>query len=413
MGLFDIFNRRKEVKSNIEERKVHLGGLLFNNLNSYSENRAMNLSAFYSGVEQISNSIAMLPKNIVSYDNDERHKIEHSLWYVLNVKPNNKWVPFTMWKEAIEHVIIKGAAYFYIERDSNLNVKAIYPIENDFVQPMILEDGTVKYSVVGMGIIDAVNMLDFAMHRDNLYKGVSLLKYAREVLRSSANAEKASDNFYKSGAGLSGILKASATLTNEQKLQIRESWEQAFNSDKARGIAVLPQGLDFSPVSVAAKDAQLLESRDFNIDEVARYLNISPIKLYKLKDVSYSSLEATNLCYLEDTIKPYAVMISHEINLKLFKPSEIGKVGVDFDFTDAMQTNKQALAEYYRTLLTNGVLSINDIRKQLGFPVLKGAEGDCHWLQISYASAADIAEGKFIKQDNQSQNQKVDNKVKE
>ena len=228
----------------------------------------------------------------------------------------------------------------------------------------------------------------------------------------SANAENAANKFYKGGAGLSGILKASATVSDEQKLQIRKSWSEAFTSSDGNGVAVIPQNLDFQPVSVNPKDAMLIEARQFNVVEIARYLNISPIRLYDLHEVSYSSMEATNMSYLEDTVKPYATMISNEINLKLFKPSEVGKIGIRFDFTDALQTNRQALAEYYRTLLTNGILSINDIRKQLGFPQLEGEEGNTHWLQISYANAADIAAGKFIKQDAQGQNQEVDNKVK-
>ena len=277
---------------------------------------------------------------------------------------------------------------------------------------MLQPDGSLKYSVVGLGVFNQEDILDFAMHRDDMWLGISLLKYADNTLKSAQHAEKTSDNFFQSGAGLSGILKANQTLTNEQKQQIRESWSAAFNSDKARGLAIIPQGLDFQAVSVNPEDAQMLESRKFNVLEIARYLNISPVRLFDMTQVSYNSMESINLSYLSDTVQPYCEMICDELNLKLFKPSEVGKFVIDFDFSAALQTNRQQLAEYYRTLLTNGILSIDDIRGELGYPKLGNDAGKAHWVQISYANAEDIAAGKYIKQQGQSQNQNVDNKVK-
>lgn len=410
-----LFNRNKKTDKNIEERADHKPlGLLFNGLSSYSESKAMKLAAFYCGVNQISNSVAMLPKNIVFHDLDETVPVNHQLFTVLNLKPNSRYTPYNLWKQAIEHIILKGNAYFLIERDKRLNVVAIHPIENQFITVLPQADGSIKYSIAGIGTVDSCDILDFAMHYDEMHNGISLLKYASQTLSSAENAEESSDNFYKGGAGLSGILKASQTLTKEQKEQIRESWQQAFTSSSARGIAVLPQGLDFQAVSVDAKDAQLLESRSFNVIEIARFLNISPIRLFDLSEVSYSSMEATNLSYLEDSVRPYCEMIANEINLKLFKPSEVGKYAVAFDYANALQTNRQALGEYYRMMITNGILSLNEVRKELGYPKLKEDYGNEHYLQISYGSAKNIAEGQYIKQSQESQTQSTqqDNKVK-
>ena len=357
----------------------------------------MKLSAFYCGVNQISNAVAMLPINIVKYDFDEKQPIAHKLWQILNLSPDQKFNHFGAFKAAVESVIIQGNAYFFIERDERLNVKGLHLLNPDYVTPMPQEDGTVKYLVAGMReAVDAVNMIHLWMHVDERFNGVSLLKYAYNTLTSSTDAEETANNFYRGGAGLNGVLKASATLTNEQKKQIRDSWQQAFQSG-GNGVAVLPQGLDYQPVSVSPEDAQLLESREFNVVEIARFLNISPIKLFQVDDVSYNSMESTQLYFLQDTITPYVQIFVEEFNRKLFKPSEVGKLGVMFDLTNAMQTNRKELAEYYRTLLTNGIMSIDEIRGQMGLPKLGTKAGDSHWLQLSYASADDIAEGKYIK----------------
>ena len=406
-----IFSRRQK-KQPVEERSEKLGGLLFNSTSSFSTTKSMRLSAVYCATNQISNSVASLPIQIVQYDNDERKPIEHPLWQLLNLCPDAKYNHFNVFKMAIESVILKGNAYFYIERDNKLNVKALHYINQDYVTPMLQRDGTVKYIVNGFSeAVDAVNMLHLWMHVDDTFRGISLLKYAVKALEGSADAENTANNFYKGGAGLNGILKASATLTNEQKKQIRESWSQAFSSE-GNGVAVLPQGLDYQSVSVNPEDAQLLESRNFNITEIARFFNISPIKLYQLEEVSYSSMESTQLYYLQDTIQPYVQMIEEEMNRKLFKPSEVGRIGVHFDFTQAMSTNKQAEAEYYRTLLTNGILTINEIRGQMGYSKIEGDAGNAHFVQISYGTAEDIAAGKYVSQNTQEQKQQVDNKVK-
>lgn len=410
MALF----KRNNPKNKVEEQRSSSTsplGLLFNSVSSFSDQKALSLSAFFCGVEQISNAVAMLPFNVAENKNDELKRVKHNLNFILGVQPNNRWNPFNMWKEAVQHIILRGNAYFYIERDERLNVKAIYPIENDFVTVLPQEDGTVKYSVSGFRVLEAFEMIDIAMHRDEFYNGVPLLKYAYRTLNGASNAETASDNFYKSGAGLSGILKASATLTDAQKQQIRTSWDEAFSGEKARGIAVLPQGLDFQAVSVSPEDAQMLESRQFNVLEIARFLNISPIRLFDLSDVSYSSMEATNLSFLSDTVAPYMSAILSEMDLKLFKPSEVGKFEVITDYKQAMQTNRQALAEYYRTLLNSGVLCIDEVRSDLGYPKLGTDAGKMHYIQVSYANAEDIAQGKFIKNGGQDQNQELDKKL--
>ena len=119
------------------------------------------------------------------------------------------------------------------------------------------------------------------------------------------------------------------------------------------------------------------------------------------------------MSYLQDTILPFTQLMEDEFNLKLFKPSEVGKITVDFDYSVLVQTDKNTEAEYYTKLLTNGVLTINDVRSKLGLEPSQEIGSDKHWIQISYATVENVASGAYIKQTDQSQGQKVDNKVKQ
>lgn len=201
-------------------------------------------------------------------------------------------------------------------------------------------------------------------------------------------------------------------MTNDQKEQIRNSWNSAFGGENKTGIAVLPAGLQYTPISVDPKDGQLLESREFNVYTVARWLNIPPSKLFEMGDVSYNSMEFSQLEYLQGTIGPYATLIQDEFNRKLFKPSQVGKYKIDMDFTALMSTNKQAEAEYYRAMITNGILTLNEVREKLNYEPVDEI-GDIHWVQLSYANAKKIADGSYTKQNAQdpSSNTKLDNKV--
>lgn len=393
-----LFSRKDKNKTDGTEKRSRGLGLAFANGSSFSESASMKLSAVYAATNQISNAVAMLPINIVRYGFDEKQPIAHKLWEVLNVRPEKMYNHFNSFKMAVESVILRGNGYFYIVRDDKLNVIELRYINPDFVQPLPMPDGTIRYIVQGFpAAVDAADMIHLFIRCDEMHNGISLLRYACKVLTSASNAEETADKFYKGGAGLNGIIKAQATLTKDQKEQIREAWGDAF-SKNGNGVAVLPQGLEYQPISVSPEDAQLLESRKFGIEEIARFFCISPIKLQVLGDVSYNSMESAELNFLYDTVAPYVKMFEEEFNRKLFKPSEVGKIGVMFDYTSSLQTNRKELAEYYRLMVTNGIMTVDEVRGQMGMPKLNTPGSTTTFIQLSYGSANDIAEGKYIKQ---------------
>ena len=412
MAFFDFLRKKEASVRQEEERSLGLG-LGFNNISSYANTQSMRLSAVYAATNMISNSCALIPMKVLSTKGGRRKEVEnHSLNMILNLSPNSKHNHFNFFKLLIESVILKGNGYAYIERDGNLNVKALHLINPDFVNPVITDDG-IKYLVNGMDkAIDAINMIHLYQHLDDTFRGISTIKYADMALSGAYNAEKHSDNFFKSGAGLMGVLKSSAPMTNEQKKQVAESWSASIKNTLGGGVAILPQGLDFQSISVSPEDSQLLDVRKYNVIEIARFFNISPVKLFDYSNVSYSTLEQTSMSYLQDTILPFTQLMEDEFNRKLFKPSEVGKYMVDFDYSVLVQTDKTSEAEYYNKLLTNGILSVNDVRAKLGYEPIPAEEGgDAHFIQISYGTVKNVVDGVYVKQTAQTQNQKLDNKV--
>lgn len=412
-----IFNRKPTETVKVEEERGLFDGLGlgYNTASSYSNSQAMKLSTAYACTNLLSNSVALLPIKIVKYVNGRKVEMtDHPLQKILNLTPNKKYNKFNLFKLLMESVILNGNGYLYIQRDDKLNVKSLELLDPAYVQPLPQNDGSVKYLINGMSTaVDSNNIIHLYQHVDEMFNGISVIKYASMALAGAYSKEKHSDNFFKGGAGLMGVLKASAPLTDAQKTQIAQSWEKSISKTASGGVAILPQGLDFQSISVSPEDSQLLEARAYDVVQICRFFNVSPLKVFDYSHMSYSSLEQVSLSYLQDSVLPYTQLMEDEFNRKLFKPSEVGEYGIDFDFTAIVQADKKAEADYYRQLLVNGILSINEVRDKMGYSPIEEDYGAQHWIQISYATADAIASGAYIKGQDQGQNQKVDNKVKQ
>lgn len=414
MGIFSFLRRKKDEPVQ-EERNVVLQGLGFATSTSYSNERALKLSAVYAAVNQISNSIAILPINVFEKVDNNKKQIKHQLAELLNGRPDGKNTHFNFVKQIIESVILRGNGYALIVRDERLNVKQLIYLDTADVQPVPQKDGSIKYLVNGLpNAVDAVDMLDFHMHVDEMYRGISVLRYAWECLKTASEAEKQAGNFFAGGNNLSGVIKVNAPLTTEQKKELVENWKGTFNnsSNGYIPVAVLPQHVDFQPISVSPEDAQLLDSRQFSIYEIARFFLIPPSKLFVFDNVNYNGLEYSQLMYLQDTLLPYVNMLEDEIDTKCFRPSEQGKRVIDFDFTALMNADKKTEAEYYRTLITNGLVTVNEAREKLGFGPSEIDGANELFMQMSYSTVKNIASGILINQKQEPKTSTIDNKVK-
>lgn len=408
----------KETETHKEEERSIFGGmgLEYNSISSYSNSLAMRLATAYACTNILSNSVALLPIKVVSFKGGKKSEIDHPLNKILNLSPNNKYNRYNFFKLLIESVILNGNGYAYINRDEKLNVVSLELLDPAYVTPLPQGDGSVKYLIQGMDhAVDSMNVIHLYQHVDEMYNGISVIKYADMTLRAAFDTERQANNFYRSGAGLMGVLKASAPLTEAQKTQIAQSWEKSISRTSGGGVAILPQGLDFQPISVSPEDAQLLESRGYDTIQICRFFNVSPLKVFDYSHMSYSSLEQVSMSYLQDSVLPYTQLIEDEFNRKVFRPSEIGKIYIDFDYTALIGVDKKSEAEYYRTLITNGMISVNEARVKLGFAPLDGDEYNQNFLQLSYGTVKNINEGAYIKNNPQDATGevKVDNNAKE
>lgn len=378
-------------KKQQEERSSSFDYLLYNGANSYSTSKALLLSTVYRCVEVISDSVAQLPLEPYKIDS-EGFKIKftsHPSYRLLNSEPNSRMSRFTFIKTLVVSTLLKGNGYAYIERDSEGNAVALHYIPSELVtiiKPKTLKDNT-AYSITGIGnVIEACNMIHILNFSYDGVEGISTLTHAKNTLGLSADSEAHASGFFKGGANLAGILTVQSTLTSKQKNDLKSSWQSAFSpaTGQPNGVAVLEGNMQFEPITVNPADSQLLETRQFNVIDICRFFGVSPVKAFDLSKSSYSTVEATNLSFLTDTLSPLLEKIELEFERKLYKPSEKESIDVRFDTARLLRADKQSLANYYNTLFNIGVVSSNDIRKELDMQRIEG--GDTHFVQCNLSN---------------------------
>lgn len=381
MGLFD-WNKKKEQK---EVRSCFFDSLMYNQNGGYTTNKAMLLSTVYRCVDIISDSVAQLPLEpyLINAEGYKEKFVKHPTYYLLNREPNKRMSRFTFIKTLIVSTLLKGNGYAYIERDGKGDAIALHYIQSDFVTIIDNKDG-IKYSVVGIkGYVEPCNMIHILNFSYDGITGISTLQHAKQTLGLASDSESHATGFFKGGANLAGILKVHSSLTGKQKNELKTSWQTAFSptTGTPNGVAVLEGNMDFQPITVNPSDAQLLETRQFNVIDICRFFGVSPVKAFDLSKSSYSTVEATQLAFLTDTLSPLLEKIELEFERKLYKPSERNNINVRFDTSVLLRADKQSLANYYNTLFNIGVVSANDIRKQLDLPAIEG--GDSHFVQVN------------------------------
>ncbi len=352
-----------------------------------SRSKPMLLSTVYRCVDLISDSVAVLPLKTYALDKDgfKREFKEHPAYSLLDLEPNEDMTRFVFFKTLMASVLLTGNGYAYIERDYKLNLLQLIYIPKSHVSIVWVTDTNgimrKRYQVTGFKELveprDMIHVLNFSY--DGII-GVSTLTHARQTLGIATSSEEHAAGFFKNG-GMSGILTVEGTrLDKSQKDQIYTTWEERI-VNHPNGIAVLEGNMKYQPITINPKDVQLLESRLFNVVDLCRFFSVSPVKAFDLSKSSYSTVEATQLQYLTDTVLAVITKIEQEINRKVFLPSERGKVIAEFDTSAILRTDKGAQAAYYKDLSIIGAATPNEVRRENNLPRIEN--GDKAFVQVN------------------------------
>ena len=327
---------------------------------------AVQVSTVYACVRVIAETIASLPLAI--YEETEggsRKATEHQLYRLLHDEPNPEMTSFIMRETMLTHLLLWGNSYSQIIRSGRNKIIGLYPLLPDKMEVDRDSKGTLTYTYsTTEGMTVALQPTD-VLHIPGLgfdgIMGYSPIALEKNAIGLGIAAEEYGSRFFQNGARPSGILTHPNTVKDPKRL--RESWNAAYGgSSNGSKVAILEESMTFTPISMPNNEAQFLETRKFQVEEICRIFRVPPHLIGNLDRATYSNIEHMSIDFAMHTIRPWLVRIEQAMNRALFTDNEKGHFYVQFNIDGLMRGDYKSRMEGYSIGRQNGWLSANDIR---------------------------------------------------
>lgn len=340
-----------------------------------NERTSMQMTAVYSCVRILSEAVAGLPLHLYSYaDGGSKEKaVEHPLYFLLHDEPNPEMTSFVFRETLMTHLLLWGNAYAQIIRNGKSEVMALYPLMPDRMTVERDEKGrlyyeystssddapTMKGSTVKLSPSEVFHVPGLGF--DGLV-GYSPIAMAKNAIGMAIACEEYGAKLFANGAQPSGVLEHPGTLKDPTK--VRESWQSTFGgSHNANKVAVLEEGMKYTPISISPEQAQFLETRKFQINEIARIFRVPPHMVGDLEKSSFSNIEQQSLEFVKYTLDPWVCRWEQSMVRSLLTEEEKKQYFIKFNVDGLLRGDYQSRMNGYSIGRQNGWMSANDIRE--------------------------------------------------
>ena len=378
-----------------------------------TERSAMQMTAVYSCVRILAEAIAGLPLHLYCYKEDggKEKALGHPLYLLLHDEPNPEMSSFVFRETLMTHLLLWGNAYAQIIRNGKGEVVALYPLMPNRMTVDRDSSGQLFYSYQmsnsdaptmpgGTVILKPSDVLHVpGLGFDGLV-GYSPIAMAKNAIGLAIATEEYGAKFFANGATPGGLLEYPGTVKDPDR--VRESWNKGFSGSQNAGkVAILEEGMKYTPISIAPEQAQFLETRKFQINEIARIFRIPPHMIGDLEKSSFSNIEQQSLEFVKYTLDPWVVRWEQSLSRALFTPEEKSRYFFKFNVEGLLRGDYQSRMNGYATARQNGWMSANDIRELENLDRIPAEEGgdlyliNGNMLPLVHAGAfADIDSGK-------------------
>lgn len=340
-----------------------------------NERSAMQMTAVYSCVRILAEAVAGLPLHLYRYKEDggKERAIDNNLYHLLHDEPNKEMSSFIFRETLMTHLLLWGNAYAQIIRNGKGEVIALYPLMPNKMQVDRDENGELYY-IYTRSSEEAKNMEGATVYltpRDVLHipglgfdglVGYSPIAMAKNAIGLAIATEEYGAKFFANGAAPSGVLEHPGTIKDPSRL--RENWNSTFGGSANSGkVAVLEEGMKYTPISISPEQAQFLETRKFQIDEIARIFRVPPHMVGDLEKSSFSNIEQQSLEFVKYTLDPWVIRWEQSLSRSLLSEDEKRKYFFKFNLEGLLRGDYESRMSGYATARQNGWMSANDIRE--------------------------------------------------
>lgn len=372
-------SEKRSATSNLQDPKQWLldalGGGTSKAGTEVTESTAQNFSAVWRAISVISGGMATLPLHVYT-KGDSRERVKDHATAMLLEQPNQMHSNFTFKEFCQANLLMGGNAYAYIARDRFGVPGELIPYKYNQVD-VTKSKNRLYYripDVSGSTLLDSDVLHVPGLSFDGI-KGRSVLAVMRESVGLALAAQQFGSQFFGNGANMSGVLETPNQLNDVQYERLRKSWSDKYKGiDKSGETAILEGGLKYTRIGIPPEDAQFLQTRQFQIAEIARYFGVQPHLLMDLERSTNNNIEHQGIEFVIYTILPWARKWEEELNRKLFTASDRSKYYAEFDLNGLMRGDAKTRGEFYGKMFSIGSLSPNEIRKMENMNAYEGGE---------------------------------------
>lgn len=359
-----------------------------------SEHLAHSLSAYWRGVQLLSESTAMLPVKVIRKNaNGDKEEIESPITRLLNFQANENCISFQYTQVLISSVITWGNGYAIIDRDNVGNPTELINVHYNDVEILRFQD-EIFYKVTAAEheiIISKEDMIHVKGYGTNCDFGLSRIQQHAENLGISLGAQKYGKKFFDKGTFIDGYISMATVLKPDVKKAIAEQWQLNYGIGGIGGTAILDAGTEYTRLGMPPADAQWLETRKFQNNETARIVGVPPHMLYDLENATFSNIEHQQIEYLTYSLRPYIERLEQEYHSKLLREQDKQNTQIKHEVADLLRTDIKSQGEYFKILFETGAMSPNDIRRALNMNPTP--DGDIYTIQWNRGTLKQIKDG--------------------
>ncbi|MBQ7039569.1 MAG: phage portal protein [Clostridia bacterium] len=340
-----------------------------------NERSAMQMTAVYSCVRILAEAIAGLPLHLYKYNETggKEKATDHPLYLLLHDEPNPEMSSFVFRETLMSHLLLWGNAYAQIIRNGKGEVIALYPLMPNKMTVDRDSDGHLYYTyqraseeahtMEGMTVrLKPYDVLHIpGLGFDGLV-GYSPIAMAKNAIGMAIACEEFGAKFFANGAAPSGVLEHPGTLKDPGR--VRSAWQSQFGGASNAGkVAVLEEGMKYTPISISPEQAQFLETRKFQINEIARIFRVPPHMVGDLEKSSFSNIEQQSLEFVKYTLDPWVIRWEQSMSRALLTLDEKQEYFIKFNLEGLLRGDYQSRMNGYSIARQNGWMSANDIRE--------------------------------------------------
>lgn len=330
-----------------------------------SADSAMQLSAVFRAVCLVSGHMALMP--IKFYKAGTRTRImKHPLLTILNKRPN-RWQNAFEWREMLQgHLELRGNAYNEIMTSAQGQITELVPIHPDKIKPVMLINGDYRWQITdpdgSQRTLPRGQIWHLKILSANGVTGLSTIECARESFGLGLAAQGYGGRFFANDARPGGWIEVPGGFDNKEARQkFRESIQEAQSGANRGKNMVLDRGMQYHEIAISNADAQFLETRKFNVSDIARWFGVPPHKIGDLDRSTNNNIEQQALEYWQDGLQPRTARWEASIEADLLLDDE--EIDVEYDFDELLRSDSVSRANYITKMTNGGILTRNEGRE--------------------------------------------------